>query len=109
MRHQHQGSAKLLVQLKQQINDMGTGAGIQVPGRFVSQQEQRITSQGSGNGGALLLTAWHNHKLRRYDPATGLVQVICGSAPGFAGDGGPARDALLSQPPQTVQSPDGSL
>ena len=59
--------------------------------------------------GALLLTAWHNHKLRLYDPTTGLVQVICGSDPGFAGDGGPARDALLSQPPQTVQSPDGSL
>ena len=59
--------------------------------------------------GALLLTAWHNHKLRRYDPATGLVQVICGSEPGFAGDGGPARNALLSQPPQTTQGPDGSL
>ena len=37
------------------------------------------------------------------------MQVICGSDPGFAGDGGPARDALVSQPPQTAQSPDGSL
>ena len=59
--------------------------------------------------GTLLLTAWHNHKLRLYDPQTGLVQVICGAGPGFAGDGGPARDALLSQPPQTVLGPDGGL
>ena len=59
--------------------------------------------------GTLLLTAWHNHKLRLYDPQTGLVQVMCGAGPGFAGDGGPARDALLSQPPQTVLGPDGGL
>ena len=59
--------------------------------------------------GTLLLTAWHNHKLRLYDPQTGLVQVLCGAGPGFAGDGGPARDALLSQPPQTVLGPDGGL
>ena len=59
--------------------------------------------------GTLLLTAWHNHKLRLYYPQTGLVQVICGAGPGFAGDGGPARDALLSQPPQTVLGPDGGL
>ncbi len=60
--------------------------------------------------GTLLLTAWHNHKLRSYDPATGLVLVMCGSVPGFAGDGGPARDALLSQPTQSVLGPlDGAL
>ena len=59
--------------------------------------------------GMLLLTAWHNHKLRTYDPATGLVQVMCGADPGFEGDGGPARSALLSQPSQTVQGPDAGL
>ena len=59
--------------------------------------------------GILLLTAWHNHKLRIYDPATGLVQVMCGADAGFDGDGGPARSALLSQPSQTVLGPDAGL
>ena len=61
------------------------------------------------NDGTLLLTSWHNHKLRLYDPRTDRVHIIAGSRPGFAGDGGPARDALLSQPPQTAIAPDGSL
>lgn len=41
--------------------------------------------------GKMLLTSWHNHKLREYDPETGLVHIICGSGPGYAGDSGPAR------------------
>ncbi len=61
------------------------------------------------NDGTLLLTSWHNHKLRLYDPRTDRVHIIAGSGPGFAGDGGPARDALFSQPPQTALAPDGSL
>jgi len=48
--------------------------------------------------GILVLAAWHNHKLRRYDPATGLVEVSCGSGPGFAGDTMAAKLALLNQP-----------
>ena len=59
--------------------------------------------------GTLLLTAWHNHKLRSYDPRTGFVQVICGAGAGFVGDGGQAREALLNQPTQTVLGPEGSL
>ncbi len=59
--------------------------------------------------GTLLLTAWHNHKLRTYDPTTGLVFVISGAGAGFGGDGGPATDALLNQSSQTVVGPDGSL
>ena len=59
--------------------------------------------------GTLLLTAWHNHKLRVYDPSTGLVFVMSGAGAGFAGDGGPAVDALLNQSSQTVLGPDGSL
>lgn len=61
------------------------------------------------NDGRLLLTAWHNHKLRRYDPATGLVYVVAGGPAGFGGDGGHYHDALLNQPQQTIQAPDGTL
>ena len=59
--------------------------------------------------GTLLLTAWHNHKLRSYDPSTGLVLVLRGAGAGFAGDGGPAEETLLNQPTQTVLGPDGSF
>jgi|SRR5581483_7436390 len=48
--------------------------------------------------GTLILAAWHNHKLRRYDPASGLAEVACGAGPGFAGDTMDARTALLNQP-----------
>ncbi len=58
--------------------------------------------------GRLLLTAWHNHKLRTYDPATGLVHVICGNTPGFV-DAVAARDGRLNQPPSSVIAPDGTI
>ncbi len=57
--------------------------------------------------GTMTLVAWHNHKLRRYDPRTGLVTVSCGGAPGFSGDGGSARKAKLNQPSQLAVSDDG--
>ncbi len=46
-------------------------------------------------GGTLLLVSWHNHKLRRFDPKTGLAYVVCGRGAGFAGDGGPVDDPDL--------------
>lgn len=59
--------------------------------------------------GSMLLVSWHNHKLRRYDPATGKVRVTCGGPAGFAGDGGPATKALLDQPIQAALAKDGAL
>jgi len=59
--------------------------------------------------GRILLTAWHNHKLREFDPDTGYEVVIAGSGAGFAGDGGSMANALFSQPSKTVQGSDGSL
>jgi serine/threonine-protein kinase len=59
--------------------------------------------------GTLLLSAWHNHKLRHYDPATGLMYVRCGSTYGYSGDGGQAHQAQLNQPLQTALGPDGGL
>jgi DNA-binding beta-propeller fold protein YncE len=59
--------------------------------------------------GTLLLAAWHNHKLRHYDPASGMVVVTCGAGAGFAGDGGPAANALLNQPPHVLQAADGNI
>lgn len=58
--------------------------------------------------GSMTLVSWHNHKLRAYDPETGLVTVTCGGAPGFGGDGGPARKALLNQPSELAVDADGT-
>jgi sugar lactone lactonase YvrE len=48
--------------------------------------------------GQILLMAWHNHKLRRFDPVTGRVWIVAGAGAGFRGDGGPAGSALFKQP-----------
>lgn len=57
--------------------------------------------------GRLLLPSWHNHRVREWDPATGYSLVVCadtditdgnGANAGFAGDGGPAADALMAFP-----------
>jgi hypothetical protein len=48
--------------------------------------------------GSILLMAWHDHKLRKIDPASGHVWVVGGAGPGFAGDGGPVASALFKQP-----------
>lgn len=62
-----------------------------------------------GTDGQPIVVSWHNHKLRRYDPESGRVWVIAGSAPGFAGDGGKLRDGLFNQPSQVTAAEDGTL
>ncbi len=47
--------------------------------------------------GDLTIVAWHNHKILTIDPDDGFVTVVCGAGAGFAGDGGPARNALFKQ------------
>jgi sugar lactone lactonase YvrE len=65
-----------------------------------------IQFDGEGN---LILAAWHNHKLRVWDPSTGLVHVMCGRGGGYAGDGGPAESAIFNQPKDIVLRDDGSI
>lgn len=49
--------------------------------------------------GVLLSASWHTHKMRTWDPETGLVLVLSGGAAGFAGeDGAPMEEALWNQP-----------
>lgn len=48
--------------------------------------------------GTIILMAWHNHKIRKIDPATGHVWIVGGGGSGFAGDGGPVSMALFKQP-----------
>jgi sugar lactone lactonase YvrE len=55
--------------------------------------------------GTVLVAAWHNHKIRRLDPTSGMEDVVSGAGPGFTGDGMPAIGALLNQPKSVVVSP----
>ncbi len=61
--------------------------------------------------GSLLLVAWHNHKLRRFDPATGMAYVWCGRGAGFAGDGDAVSnpDLRLNQPSGATLDRDGNV
>jgi len=54
--------------------------------------------------GTVLIAAWHNHKIRRLDPTTGMEDVVSGAGPGFSGDGMPALGALLFHPKSVVVS-----
>jgi sugar lactone lactonase YvrE len=46
----------------------------------------------------MLIAAWHNHKIRRFDPISGRVWVVCGSTPGYTAMHDLATRALLNQP-----------
>src|SRR5688572_30680858 len=61
--------------------------------------------------GKLVVVCWHNHKLREWDPATGLIKILVGRGPGCTGDGGniTSPTALLNQPPHAIEAPDGSI
>jgi len=56
------------------------------------------------NEGRVVVAAWHNHKVRRLDPTSGMEEVLSGAGPGFTGDGMPALGALLNQPKSVVVS-----
>ncbi len=59
--------------------------------------------------GAILVMAWHNHKLRRLEPEMGKVMIVAGAGAGFAGDGGPMAKALFKQPKSITKDADGNL
>lgn len=61
------------------------------------------------SNGDLAIMAWHNHKIRIIRAEDGRVRVLLGAGAGFAGDGGPAKDARVNQPPRAVLDPEGNL
>jgi sugar lactone lactonase YvrE len=59
--------------------------------------------------GTAIIAAWHNNKLRTYDPKTGVVKVLAGDSYGFSGDGGPAYAAVFNQPKTLAIDTDGKI
>jgi DNA-binding beta-propeller fold protein YncE len=62
-----------------------------------------------GPDGLLYIAAWHNNKIRVFDPATNMVTALAGDGYGFTGDGGPACKALFNQPKSVAVAPDGTI
>ena len=61
--------------------------------------------------GRIYIAAWHNHKIKVYDP-TGQVPVvvtIAGTVQGKGGDGGLATDAKFNLMPGVLRFPNGDL
>ncbi len=62
------------------------------------------------DGKVAFIAAWHNHKVERFDLDQSVVEVIAGrEKPGFAGDDGPAADALMNFPDSIVLDASGAL
>src|SRR5690606_40332169 len=59
--------------------------------------------------GKVLVMAWHNHKLREVDPATGNVRIVAGGGAGYAGDGALLATALFRQPKALEYDAAGNL
>ena len=62
-----------------------------------------------GPDGLLDLAAWHNNKIRVFDPKTNMVTVLAGNGYGFRGDNGPACQALFNQPKALAIANDGTV
>jgi uncharacterized repeat protein (TIGR01451 family) len=60
--------------------------------------------------GNLYIADSFNHLIRRVDASTGIITTIAGvGEPGFGGDGGPASEALLSEPRRVALDAAGHL
>lgn len=68
-----------------------------------------VTDVEIGPDGLLYMAAWHNNKVRVFNPETNIVTTLAGNGYGFIGDGGPACRALFNQPKAVEFAPDGSL
>lgn len=64
----------------------------------------------SPDGNTLFVICGQGNCIRKIDMATGVITRFAGTgAPGYAGDGGPAADALLNRPSDIAVAPDGTV
>lgn len=64
----------------------------------------------AGPDGSIYVADTYNHRIRRIDPATGVIDTVVGTGQeGFGGDGGPAGAALLNHPHAVLVDEGGNL
>lgn len=60
--------------------------------------------------GSVYISDTDNHRIRRVDPTTGVIETVAGDGTAdFGGDGGPATSASLWRPHRVVVDADGTL
>jgi DNA-binding beta-propeller fold protein YncE len=60
--------------------------------------------------GNMMFVEMMNHVIRRVDAKTGAIETVAGTGrAGFAGDGGPAREAMFRQPHSIALDSDGAI
>jgi sugar lactone lactonase YvrE len=90
----------------------GDDGFIEITGQEVLGTHVRLnhpTDLAALSDGTILVMSWHNHKLRKLDPTTGMVRILSGKDPGFAGDGTPAMNGRFRQPRALEVAPDGTM
>lgn len=71
---------------------------------FFASQDTALANKCEG-----VITAWHNHRLRVWAPATGKVFAHCGANPGYGGDGKAVSPATnFNQPSKALQDKEGN-
>jgi sugar lactone lactonase YvrE len=90
----------------------GTGAkgfsgdgGMATNARFLSVRGLAVDAAGN-----LFIADYGNNRIRKVDPATGIISTIAGNGTrGFEGDGGPAVQAQLPSPSALAVDAKGDL
>ncbi|HCR18975.1 MAG TPA: hypothetical protein DIU35_15955 [Candidatus Latescibacteria bacterium] len=90
---------------------VGTGElGPAHPGRALDIALDHPTHISFDPQGRMVIAAWHNSKILRYDLGTGQVETIAGTGErGYTGDGGPATEASLNLPVATAFDGSGRM
>jgi DNA-binding beta-propeller fold protein YncE len=93
---------------------LSTDPGPCLEAKFFMQRQDENPEPGGNVAldatGRIYLADTYNDRVRRIDPATGIIETIAGTGvPGYAGDGGPAIAAQLKRPRDVELGPDGRL
>jgi streptogramin lyase len=91
----------------------GSGAAGDLPAQGGAATEAAVDQPFGveiGPKGALFITSVGQHRVLRLDPKTGRLASVAGSGrKGYAGDGGPATEALLNEPYEVRFDAEGNM